>query len=174
MNPSKRTLFDKELDELYSIVAKGEARGARIGKYRRVAAYILKIIAAGSSLVIATGMWPSLNQGFGIATLLAVLLDSVSSNHKRLIAEVEAGYAYESLRHNAKTSFNSKLAVLQAKFQQRGQDLTADDGELIAIQQEAHTLLSKGVSQIRERLAKVDIEALKELSLEHERAATAR
>jgi hypothetical protein len=52
------TLIEKEINELYVQVNKGEKRGKRVAFLRKLAAYVLKIIAGGGSLVVATGYFP--------------------------------------------------------------------------------------------------------------------
>src|SRR5438270_10204662 len=99
------TLLEKEINEYYKQVVAGEKRGKNVGTARRVIAYLLKTLAAGGSLIVATGKLAEYHQAIGIAILIAVLLDSVSSNHKRLLAEVKAGYAYSSLHTRVKAFY---------------------------------------------------------------------
>ena len=95
-------LLEKELDELYKKVKKGE----KLGRTRRYSAYALKIVAGGAGLAIATGKVANFDQELGIAVLVAVFVDTVFSNHMRLIAETEAGHAYAALARRVKSSFN--------------------------------------------------------------------
>jgi hypothetical protein len=164
---AQQSLLEKELDELYKEVAAGEARGQAVGKYRRIAAYALKIIAAGGSLVVATGLLAPWHQLLGIAVLVAVFIDTVSSNHRRLIAEVEAGYAFRALRSRIKGDFNREASSLHLRRQQG--DATVE-GEFEKLMNEAHKALSNGIAEIRRTLEKADVEALQALSLDQERA----
>ena len=166
-----RGLMEKELDELYKKVAAGEKRGSRVGLLRRVLAYGLKAVAAGGSLVVATGEWPELHQACGISVLIAVFLDTISSNHKRLLAEVKAGYAYQALRHRVKTEYNRKFAPLMEKKASDGQESKSAEEAIARLQQRYHKILADNIADIRAKLAQVDIDALTALSLDHERAA---
>jgi hypothetical protein len=134
-------------------------------------AYLLKTAAAGGSLVVATGKWPEAHQACGVAVLAAVLLDTISSNHKRLLAEVKAGYAYEALRHHVKSDYNRALDPLNRKLDAGGEASEAAEVAITKLQQKAHKTLADGIAEIRSRLAQADVDALQALSLEHERAA---
>ncbi len=94
------TLIDKELNELYKEVDKGK----NLGRGRRIVAYGAKLIAGGGGLLIATGEFSAFDQALGTAVLIVVLLDSVFSNHLRLIAEVQAGHAYKELSRKVKST----------------------------------------------------------------------
>ena len=67
---AEQTLLEKELDDLTNAVAAGETRGQRVGLYRRIAAYVLKTVAAGGSSVVATGLFASLNRDTGYSRSL--------------------------------------------------------------------------------------------------------
>jgi len=167
---TSETLLEKELDELYAKVAHGERRGVRVGLVRRVLAYGLKGVAAGGSLVVATGQFTPAHQGIGIAVLVAVFLDGLSSNHDRLIAEVEAGYAYKAIRHRVKTTYNRKVAPYLKKLSQAG-NATDAEAAVERLQQTAAKDLADAIADIEGLRAKADIKALRRLSLEEERAA---
>jgi hypothetical protein len=166
-----QSLIEKEIDELYKKVAAGQRRGKIAGNVRRAMAYILKAAAAGGSLVVATGKWPEAHQACGVAVLAAVLLDTISSNHKRLLAEVKAGYAYEALRHHVKSDYNRAVDPLNKRLGAGSAESKAAEEAIASLQQKAHKTLSDGIEGIRTRLAQADVEALQALSLDHERAA---
>jgi hypothetical protein len=169
-----QSLLEKEIDALYQQVCRGERRGKRVAGLRRVAAYLLKGVAAGGSLFVATGYVPAWNQPVGVAILIAVLLDSVSSNHKRLLSEVKAGYAYEFLREGVSREYNRSVDPLLKRRQKasaRGEDGQAADDAIEALQQKTHVRLTEGIRQIRESLATADLKALETLALDNERAA---
>jgi hypothetical protein len=169
-----QSLIEIEIDQLYQKTLQGEKRGKRAGLVRRLLAYLLKTIAAGGSLVVATGYVPQWNQSIGVAILIAVLLDSVSSNHKRLLSEVQAGYAYEFLRESVSREYNRSLDPIlkRRKKAVAGSEATlAADDEIDALQQNAHKQLTDGLRQIRESLASADLKALEALALDNERAA---
>ncbi len=162
------TLLDKELDELYKRADQGEKRGEMVGLIRRVLAYVLKGVAVGGGLVIAANFLPEHNQAIGVAILVAVAFDTVSSNYKRLIAEVEAGYAFRSLKSRVKSQYNREASPLFER-QEKG-DAAATDA-LASLKNQAHCTLAQGLDAIEQQLQKADIEALRSLSLDQERAA---
>src|SRR5258707_5215145 len=90
-----QTLIEKELDEMFAEVRKRASELSKSSKLRLRGAYLLKIVAAGGGLFIATGLIPQIHQAIGIAVLAAVLMDSVFSNHDRLLSEVDAGLGFE-------------------------------------------------------------------------------
>lgn len=161
-----KSIIDKELDELYKKTAEGEKKGIKAAKYRRIIAYVLKIIAAGASLVIATGKLAFFHQEFGIAVLVAIFVDTISSNHKRLLAVVQAGYAYRSLRSAVRGEFNRELDPLIRLVRQGD---TTGEQKIKKLKDDAHVALSEGISKIEEKLSTSNIEALKSLSLDQER-----
>ena len=168
MSNSHSNILEKELDNLYKEVSNGQLRGEKVGRWRRFGAYFLKVVAAGGSLVVATGMAASFHQQIGIAILVAIFVDTVSSNHSRLMAEVEAGYAFRALKSRVRGDFNRELGGIQDK-------VTQEDAQALeqynVLMKQAHSALSDGIAEIREKLEKADIEALKSLSLDQERAS---
>ena len=162
-----KSLIEKELDELYKQVDAGQEEGEKAGKIRSQIAYLLKIIAAGGSLVVATGLVPNLHQAIGIAVLIAVFIDTISSNHKRLIASVEAGYAFRSLRSRVKGEFNREASPL---YKRKNNGDASVEPEIDELMSKTHIVLSEGVELIQKKKEAADIEALKSLSLDQERA----
>ena len=131
-------------------------KGEKLGRVRRFFAYALKIVAGGAGLAIATGKIANFDQELGIAVLLAVFIDTVFSNHMRLIAETEAGHAYAALARRVKSSFNRELG-------------NVDESQVVELMKKSHIELVNGIDEIEQRLAEVDIKALKSLSLEEDR-----
>jgi hypothetical protein len=155
-------LIEKELDELYKKVKKGEA----LGRPRRLFAYCLKLVAGGAGLAIATGKLASIDQELGIAVLVVVFLDSVFSNHVRLMAETQAGHTYAALGRRIKATYNRDLDSVVKRI--KAGDTNAEE-ELDQMKRNAHIELTNGIEEIETKLAEVDITALKALSLEEER-----
>lgn len=168
-------LIDKELDQLYKEAAEGQKRGQNIGGIRTFFAYFLKAIAAGGSLIVATGLFPLRHQVIGIAILLAIFVDTISSNHERLIAEVQAGYAFRSLQSSVRAEFNRKASPLYAKLKNNdniaNEELEKVQKQLETLKHDAHLKLYQGIEIIRKKLEKTDIKALRTLSLDQERAS---
>lgn len=170
----EQTLIEKEIDTLYKQAIAGEKRGKSVARLRRLLAYLLKFVAAGGSLVVATGYLPTWNQHIGAAILVAVLLDSVSSNHKRLLSEVQAGYAYEFLRERVVREYNRKLdAILKERKRLLAAKKSIDEthAAVDALQQDTHKSLTDGLKEIRASVAAADLKALETLTLDNERAA---
>lgn len=169
-----QTLIEKEIDTLYQQTLRGEERGKSVARLRRLLAYLLKFVAAGGSLVVATGYVPNWNQPIGAAILIAVLVDGVSSNHRRLLSEVQAGYAYEFLRERVSREYNRNFdPILKARQRlvDAGQPTETSDIARDALQQKTHKDLTDGIKQIRESVAAADLKALETLALDNERAA---
>jgi hypothetical protein len=169
-----QSLIEQDINTVYQQALRGEKRGKQIAWIRRAAAYVLKIVAAGGSLFVATGYVPEWNQSVGVAILIAVLLDSVSSNHKRLLSEVKAGYAYEFLRDGVSREYNRAFDLLLRRRQKigtGGETAEAVDAAILELQQRTHARLTDGNRQIRESLANADLKALEALALDNERAA---
>src|SRR3984957_18568141 len=175
MDPEQpQSLIETEINTLYTQVRNGESRGKRVARGRKVVAYGLKIIAGGGSLAVATGYFSAWHQLIGVAILVAIFLDTTSSNHKRLLAEVQAGYAYESPREKVSRKYNRQLDPFLKQL--RKPDLAKEDADatrsaIDSLQQNTHIELTEGIAQIKEHLATADLKALEVLSLDNERAA---
>ena len=163
-------LLEQELDDLYKQTTAGQVRGEKAGKWRRWLAYVLKGVAAGGSLFVATGLLASWHQAVGIAVLVAVSIDTISANHKRLIAEVEAGYAFRALRSRVKGEFNREASELYVR---KNSGDAAVQSQIDALMKKTHVVLSKGIENIETTRHKADIEGLRALSLDQERAGLA-
>ena len=152
-------LLEKELDELYKKVKKGES----LGQKRRWSAYALKIVAGGAGLAIATGLLSGIDQILGVVVLVAVFIDQVFSNHMRLISETQAAHAYRALARKVKADFNPVRNPIALKASEG--DAKAQS-ELDELMRNAHKALSEGINEIESGLEATDIKALKALSLE--------
>lgn len=126
------------------------------------AAYVLKIIAAGY-----VSEW---NQPVGVTILIAVLVDGITSNHKRLLSEVQAGYSYGFLYEKVSREHNRNLDPILEQLKSGTNVQAAAEAE-DALEQKAHKDLSDGIRAIRESLRDVNLRALEALSLDNERAA---
>jgi hypothetical protein len=170
----QQSLIEKEINTLTAQAWTGEVHGKRVARARKVFAYLLKAIAGGGSLVVATGYFSEWHQLIGVAILVAIFLDTISSNHKRLLSEAQSGYAYEFLREGASRKYNRQLDGLTKQLRKPG--LTADASEatqnaIDALQQTTHAELTDGIAQIKKSLAEADLRALEALTLDNERAA---
>jgi hypothetical protein len=169
--------MDDEVDNLFEQARRGARRGKRVGAIRRFVAYVLKIVAGGGSLVVATGYRHEWDQQIGIAILIAIFLDTLSSNHTRLLAEVQAGYAFNFLSEKIKREYNRSLNPLYeqyGKLVNAGADVRLRQPvqqSIETLQQKTHKELADGIGQIEARLAEADLKALEGLALDNERAA---
>lgn len=165
------TLIEREINELAQRLYKLE----RSGRKRRFIAYLLKIIAGGSGLVVALDVLGSFNKWLGAAILIAVFLDAVFANYERLIGETRAGYAAKFKLTKIMADHNRALTPLLARMKanpsqsaEYQQATAAKD----ALEESTHQLLLAAVTEIEQALADLDLNALKSLSLEAERATT--
>jgi hypothetical protein len=163
-----QTLLEKELDEMFVEVRKRAADLSKSSKRRLRGAYLLKIVAAGGGLFIATGLLPEVHQAIGIAVLVAVFMDSVFSNHDRLVSELEAGYAFDALGTRVKREYNREASSLNEAAENGDAIATA---QIEALRKKAHTELDDGLAKIKEGLHARNVAALRSLSLESERAS---
>lgn len=170
-----KDLIDKELDELYKEAAALSNKGRIIGGYRKAAAYVLKAIAAGSSLLVGLELWPEHSRWFGVAALAAVFADTISSNHKRLLGIVIAGHAAERLRNSVKRNFNrqqnSHLRTLR-RLAPNDPAIEVIQDEINNLKEDAHKMLTSNIEDIKKKLIDLDVAALEALSLDPERASS--
>jgi len=174
MTEQQQSLIEKEIATLEAQTRTGEDRGKRAAQLRKIIAYGLKAIAGGGSLVVATGYLSAWQQLIGVAILVAIFLDTISSNHKRLLSEAQAGYAYEFLRESHSRKYNRELDPLVKQLKKS--DLTQAEAEaahkaIDTLQRETQKELAEGIAQIKKNLADSDLKALEALTLDKERAA---
>jgi hypothetical protein len=80
--------------------------------WRRFLAYALKAIAIFGGISITAGLQQPASQIVGIIITVAVAVDALFSNHKRLLAVTSAANAYSNLLSNVKSSYNIELAAV--------------------------------------------------------------
>lgn len=168
-------LLDADIKALMRRATSGRRRGVWVGRLRRILAYALKIVAAGGSLLIVADQWTGPQREIGFAILVAIFVETITSNHKRLICEVQAGYAYEALMRNVGHEHNRRLDPLlkrkTAAIKAKDPALTSIDAQIDALKSETHEKLQSGIAAIDARRAETDIKALEAISLDNERAA---
>lgn len=174
MTDQPQSLIEREIATLEAQTRTGENRGKKLARLRKIIAYGLKAIAGGGSLVVATGYLTNWQQVIGVAILVAIFLDTISSNHKRLLAEATAGYTYEFLRESHSRKYNRELDPLLKQLKKS--DLTQAEAEaahkaIDTLQRETQKELAEGIAQIKKNLADSDLKALEALTLDKERAA---
>src|SRR5712691_9571185 len=112
-----QTLIETEISRLYVVAKQREKAGNRARRWRTPLAMILKAVSAISAMVLAAKLQPDYQQAIGIASLCAILLDGIISNHPRLMAAAEAGYAYEFLIDSVWATYNRELNPLKNEYQ---------------------------------------------------------
>lgn len=169
-----QTLIERDINELFQQTLAGQNRGRQIGLLRRVIAYGFKLIAGGASVIVAINKFPEYYQVCGAAAVIAIFLDSVFSNHKRLLVAVQAGYAFDFLRERVSREYNRALdpllRILQDSSSGASQKRNAQL-EVDKLQQRTHKELTEEIAKIRQSLAQADLKALEGLALDNERAA---
>lgn len=101
---------------------KAEAvKRAQEAKWRRISAYTFKGIAVFGGISIAAGLHGVWSQVIGILITVAVAIDALFSNHKRLLIVSAAAHAYSNLLDNIKHTHTQKLAEV-IKLRQTDQD----------------------------------------------------
>ena len=171
--PDTSILLEKEIAELNDRLLALEKKG----KVRRVTAYAFKLVAGGSCLAIASNFLPAANQGLGAAALVCVFLDGVFANYTRLVGEVQAGYAARAQRDKIARDYNRELTPILDKLRKSSAGTpereVAEEGRT-DLQSKTQVRLQESVAEVEKALADLDLKALKSLSLEAERTATAR
>lgn len=141
---------------------------AREVLWRKSLAYVLKGLAVLGGLVLAAGVVPPMSQALGLAISGAVTLDFLLSNHQRLITVVTASQAYRRLlREVARTHRRELPSVLR----QKQDNPTKAEAELNKLNSSLVEKLHTESSKIEQALDEADLKALKNLSLDPERAA---
>lgn len=162
------TLIEKEIVELNARLVTIEKKG----RLRRIVAYALKIVAAGSALVIALDFLHDWYRGLAAAALIAIFGDTVFSNHERLIGEARASHAARASRDKIARDYNRSLQGILNRLKAASPGSEAYDAAIRdkdILQTETQEKLQKAVSEIEAALAELDLKALKALSLEAER-----
>jgi thioesterase domain-containing protein len=171
--PAQNELLQKEIDILIRQCETEAVKVESTSTRRRRSAIGLKVIAGGSSIPVAAGIASNLSQAFGIAVLVAILVDTVTSNQKRLVAETKAAYAYRNLAEATKRNYNREAAPLVRKLKNAGDDRKAWEAlveQIEILQLAAQKSLTDTLAAIRTALQNADLSALDALSLDSERA----
>jgi len=164
------TLIEKEINDLTKRLYKLEKKG----RFRRLFAYGLKIVAGGGSLIIALNVVPKYNHYIGIAALVAIFIDGVFANYERLVGEMQAGYAARAQRELISREYNRTLDRLLKKLKDKTlsqSDRNAVDREKDDLQENTQKRLADAVTSVEKALADLDLKALRSLSLDTERTA---
>lgn len=171
MTAPSKTLIEVEIDGLVQKLNKL----SKSGQHRRWIAYGLKFVAGGAGLVIALDVFATANKWLGAAILAAVFIDAVFANYERLIGEIRASHAAKLKRAQITAEHNVALVPIINRMRAA----KPDSSEYVAASEEkdnleisTHKALLLAVTEIEQALATLDLNALKSLSLEAERAAT--
>ena len=152
-------------DEILREVSKDAARLRARSDTRRYTAYVLKALAVLGGIAIAAGVVGAWAQAIGILITVAVAIDSISSNHKRLLSETEATYAYEALSDSAVRRHRLELAPILDIKQQGDED--AARSALAKLLDSLIGTLQEGQTRAEKALRQTDLDALKAITLEN-------
>jgi hypothetical protein len=159
-------LLEQDIDKLYKRLKEIEKRGLIFSRLRRFLAYSLKIIVVLSGLAVGSGKFKPYDPAFGFAASIALVVDQIFSNVKRLIAEVAAGYAAKDQSLDISSKFNREKGVLQLKSKQGTITEAEFNASNLTLDETAHKELQAAVRQIEDGLKVADLEALKGLILD--------
>lgn len=164
------SLIQQELDDLYKEVNARQKKLKREATVRSVGAYILKGVAVLGSGLIASGLFSQqqesvdrIPQVIGILILIAVSIDNVFSNHKRLLVAKEAENALWALQKKVKHEFNGKVAPL---YKRRKKCDESAEKAIDKLMSKAHKDLYTGIQVVQQKINTVDLEAFTSLSLD--------
>lgn len=172
-----RPLIDSELNRMYREATLGARSGRRVAAVRRAAAYVLKFVAAGAGLAISFNKWPDLHQDLAIASVVAVFLDTISQNYKRLVATIKAGDAYFFLHKKVQGTYNVAAGLVDEGERIKNGGIhpatNSQDYEnaILALKKAAAEELRTQLEVIGKAKADEDLKLLETLSLDAERAA---
>jgi hypothetical protein len=170
----QQSLIETEIARLFTEAEQGRKRGRRARSWRTPLAMFLKFVSAISAVVLAAKLQPDFQQAIGIASLSGILLDGIISNHPRLIAAAEAGYAYEFLIDAVWATYNRELNPLKNELQAAvtaKSDTKEIEKKINDLQEGTQKQLAEGILEIKKNQAAQDLRALQALSLDLERAA---
>lgn len=156
-------VLDKELDELYKKTKKGEKKGL----VRVFVAYLLKGISVVGGFIIAAGFLTEYDQIIGTAITLAVITDSITSNHIRMMAERKAAHAYRAVSFMVRTQFNRDIDSVNDKASQGDEEAIK---KLEQMKRKAHRDLTNKIREIDEMLAEIDIKSLSKLATDDKKS----
>lgn len=157
-------------EESYEATKADASNCAREAKWRRFSAYALKAIAVFGGISIAAGLRGVWSQIVGILITVAVALDALFSNHKRLLIVTAASHAYSNLLSNIRQSYNRQLAGV-LKLRQTDQDKAK--AKLEKLLNDLMLQLQNEHQQIIKGLQEADLKLLNTISLEQRAAELA-
>jgi hypothetical protein len=144
---------------------------SREAKLRRTLAYFLKAVAVFGGLAIAVGIPKEWSQVVGILIAVAITVDSLFSNHRRLLSVTEASNAYKNLLRDIEQTYNIKLAEVLKTRKTKGEAKAKD--KLEALINNLLIQLQGEQSRIEKGLQDSDLKLLESIKLEHQTAAAA-
>lgn len=174
--PMQRTMLQEQINKMYQTAKNEAARGKRIEYMRLFFAYTFKIVAGGAGLAISFNKWTDWNQNFAIASVVAIFLDTVTQNYKKLLSVAKAGRAYQLTYQFIEFAHNVDMGIVlqQAALANGGTlpEVLSMQSQIDAAQIEqrtANTLRSE-IQRIRQATVDEDLKQLEALSLDAERA----
>jgi hypothetical protein len=153
----------KGYDEAQIKVQDAASKLAKVSKRKRILAYTLKAIAVFGGIVITAGLEGIPAQLVGILIMVAAGVDLIWSNHRRLLVETEAHYAYEALLENVANTHTQELGQILILKQTKPKEA---EQQLIELLEQLISKLNSTRAEIKGSLNKADLEALRSLSLD--------
>jgi hypothetical protein len=164
MNSDSFAFIQEQLTAEYKKIETDKKVVSREAFYRRCIAYVFKLIAVLGGIAVAAGIDQDMAKGIGIAIAIVICLDTVFSNHERLLCVVAAHNAYQRLLNQVHREHSRRLAPILEK-KQAGNESEAK-GELTRLCSELLAKLHMNAEKIEEALRAVDLKSLRIISLE--------
>jgi hypothetical protein len=162
-NGSPLAFQQKGYAEAQMKVEGAAAKLAKLSKRKRTLAYTLKAIVVFGGIVITAGLKGIPAQLIGILIMVAAGIDLIWSNHRRLLVETEAHYAYEALLENVANTHTQKLGKILSLKRTKPKEA---EQQLIELLEQLIVKLNGTKAEIKASLNKADLEALRSLSLD--------
>lgn len=162
-NGSPLAFQQKAYDEAQAKVQESASKIAKLSSRKRILAYTLKAIVVFGGIVITAGLKGIPAQIIGILIMVAAAVDLIWSNHRRLIVETEARYAYEALHENVANTHTQRLGQILTLKRLNPKEA---EQQLIEILAQLILKLNDTRAEIKAALNRADLEALRSLSLD--------
>ena len=154
--------FAEEIQKVQGAIAKLN-QGTMM---RRIVAYGVKGIAVLGGVMITLGLLEEWSRYIGAAITVAVAVDYISSNHRRLLALTEAKYAYSTLLNAVDRTHTRRLADVLALKQAAGD--AAARPELLKLLKELLDKLHTKENEIEALIQRADLEGLRQIAVDQQ------
>ncbi|MEO8035409.1 MAG: hypothetical protein ABI837_13315, partial [Acidobacteriota bacterium] len=107
--------LQEQLDAQYKTTEQNAARVQRERNLRRALAYGFKTLAVIGGIIITYGVAQSTAHALGLSIAIAIAIDAIFSNHRRLLAAAAASKAYVQLLRTVRNGHQRALGKLLPK-----------------------------------------------------------